>query len=914
MNEIDPASNGSITTTDQEPTSSAPNHTSPLLSSLLSNGQQNSASHHRASPSSHHNHGVMPTTNDTNNSNAFMTNNSRRSDDLTTTTHNNHRKYSSLSDILQRNNNNNKVPTDDDPPASQSARSILENCLMKPSSLLKSSNYQNQNSQQQPQQSQSESQVMDHHHHSSPTTSSVLKYAASSSEDNRKVEPIKINLNRDREPIRTVIKLPSQNDTDTSPSVIKSSINNSTVSPTLSSSSHSSESSYDNCNSASDGRSTIQVIPKIHIRTLLNPDGASLNHDTLSEPHIVPKLKITGLSSPPHEQQVKEYSSVNSNNESSPAIPKITIKKDNNDYHLNNDNAIPRLHIKTNHHHHHHHAKEEKIPKMMVSKIIDSQDTIPKLTLKVNNSSASPTFEKVVPKLLVKIPKEPEQEIESSSCSPTPSPPPSPSPIVSKLNIKPIPPPSEVKEVPKTVKNCVDAAGSPPSSDMKFSINRLMASSEKESDEPLEINTTTHVIKNSDSGLDSPRIILKINKTNNESITSEIVPQPTTETLQKSSSTNASNHKRPHSNEAVSHVDAAEVVNKKPKLDGNNDELIIINDSDTSSSDNTSQKNHKPAEHQQNDKQELAEAAAVAAPVQEIAKPTRSLRQRRNHEAKKEPPPPPVAMDIDSNNSKENSLPDTDPLALSNDATSNTNSMDDSTAPTPKRGRGRPKKIVSEKVSIVNEDSMKSQDRIELQPIVDLSRDAPSPLPEPTESSPAVGDETITKKTPGTRGRGRGRGRGKRVVEVVKNGKPVQITLEGHDDDDSPSFSLYNRSARGGFNNSSLKKARGGRGRGRGRGTPTGTTFLTPEKLKESTFTTPDQTSRKKLFNTPSIFEEDTRMSIGGDSSSQTPMKSSDMFSNEESQSSQLSSASNTVEGSTSRKRSKKMEVCEPEG
>lgn len=53
-------------------------------------------------------------------------------------------------------------------------------------------------------------------------------------------------------------------------------------------------------------------------------------------------------------------------------------------------------------------------------------------------------------------------------------------------------------------------------------------------------------------------------------------------------------------------------------------------------------------------------------------------------------------------------------------------------------------------------------------------------------------------------------------------------------------------------------------------------------------------------------------MSIGGDSS-QTPLRSFEMHSNEESQSSILSSTSNTVEGSA-KKRSKKMEVCEPEG
>jgi hypothetical protein len=54
-------------------------------------------------------------------------------------------------------------------------------------------------------------------------------------------------------------------------------------------------------------------------------------------------------------------------------------------------------------------------------------------------------------------------------------------------------------------------------------------------------------------------------------------------------------------------------------------------------------------------------------------------------------------------------------------------------------------------------------------------------------------------------------------------------------------------------------------------------------------------------------------MSIGGGDSSQISMKTNDLHSNEESQSSILSSTSNTVDGSA-KKRIKKMEVCEPEG
>jgi hypothetical protein len=880
MNEIDPtASNGSIkATTDQEPTSSA-NHSSPLLSSLLSNGQQNNNRQQTTttSTSSHHQNNVMNNTNDnTNNSssNAFMTNNSRRSDDLTTTLNHNHRKYSNLSDLLQRNNNNNKLSTDETStltttPSPPTTKSILENCLLKPSSLLNKTSSSSVGNQVESQ------SIMDHPHYSHPTTSSVQKIAATSTEDNRKVEPIKINLHR--EPIRSVIKLrPISPATTTSK-------NNSAVSPTLSSSSHSSESSYENnCSNNSNDRPAIQVIPKLHIRNIMDSSG-SMNHEQ-SEPHIVPKITITGLSSPTHnEQQIKgEHTIVNSNSleQSSPAIPKITIKKDNNDYHLNNDSqSISRLHIK-NHHSHHHKSSGGMVAKI---KEPQQQETIPKLTIKqVNNTlTTSPTFEKVVPKLLVKISKEKEkspEEIESSSCSPTPSPP--LTPVVQKLNIKPIP----EKEVPKPVKNCVDIGSSPTSTDMKFSINRLIGSNEKESPEPLEINTT-HLIKSTDSGLDSPRIILKINKSNNESITSEIVPQPTSEFVQKS--TNSLNHKRPHAIDTNSDTND---LAKKPKLDENDDESILINDSDTSSSDNM-QKNHKFMSQEQ-EQVELTPS-----------KTSRSLRARRNHEVKEKP----IAIDVDSNNSKENSLPETDSNALSNDATSNTNSVDET--PKVKRGRGRPKKVVSDQPTpVVNEDSIDTT-----QSIVESSQDAQSPLiNENNETITTTTEDGISaKKTPSGRGRGRGRGRAKRVVEFVKNGKPIQITLEGHDDDDSPSFSLYNRSLRGGF--STGKKSRGAN-RGRGRGAKSGI-FATPERSKDGIFTTPEQTNRKKLFNTttPSLFEEDTRMSIGG-GESLTPIKSNEIFSNEESQSSQMSSTSNTVDGSTTKKRSKKMEVCEPEG
>lgn len=938
MNEIDPSkSNGSVKSeTHLQEASSSSTTKSPLLSSLLtsakhdsiSNGQQNKGNAHRID------HGMMPTPTIVTNpqydeANAFMTrksvsrNNEASTNelDLTNSTANSHRKYTDSNDILQRINNNNKVTVTSE----SSAKSILENCLLKPSPHKNQSRLESL--------SKMEEGEYHHHHLGSPSTSSVLKFA----EDSRKVEPLKINLNR--EPIRTVIKLPqshpyeSPTKTLNRPTTIDRN-STATVSPTLSSSSSlSSESSFENCqeNANNQRPSSIQVIPKLHIRNLL--DG-SLNHEQ-SELHIVPKLTITGLNSPQsvvsnsEQQQTSKEHSVNSNLEVSPAIPKLTIKKDNNtsDYHLNNDSnsSIPKskLHIKTTNHHHHQSKdggmkltikpvvepsvpkltiktktdndemmivanEETAIPKLTIKsnqqpklsiKPVVPEEIIPKLTLKaVNNSAIVPTFEKIVPKLVVKLPKE-STEIESSSCSSTPSPPPS---HVPKLNIKPIPLPE--REVPKPVKNCVDLSSSPPTAEVKFSINRLIGSTESsfvenEGNKPLEINTT-NVAKNTDSGQDSPRIILKINKSNNDSITSEIIPQPTSEgNVQKLT---ASNKKRTHSND-----NEKESV-KKLKLSQQDDEdVILINDSDTSSNDTINKNNHKTTE--------------IIEPMKEIEQPkevknhsvSRSLRQSRRIHAT------PAAAEpecLETINSKEDSQPprDTDPLALSNDAITNSNSVDELI--TPKRGRGRPKKIVEKpQPSVVVEED--STDPLEMQ------------LQEPQD--PTNEDGCESKKT-SSRGRGRGRGRSKRTVEVMKNGKPIQITLEGHDDDDSPSFSLYNRSLRGGF--STGRKSRGGGKSARGKSSKS-SPFITPERSKEAMFMSPNDqhNNRRKLFNTPSLFEEDTRMSIGCESSQQTALRSSEMQSCEESQSSLLSSASNTIDGSV-KKRQKKMEVCEPEG
>lgn len=977
MNEIDPTntSNGSSTEVQHHQQEGSPvNSTrSPLLSSLLtvtrhheslSNGQEKSRNVHGlmmpspsaivANPQYDESVAYLKKASQ-NNSNTDGVGTTKELDLSTSiNSHRNRIHNNSLNDLLQRNNNNNsKVASSE----TTTAKSILENCLLKPSTVK---SHQRIESQQPFNFSKMNESDFHHGNSSSSSATSVLKYAHQ--EENRKVEPLKITMKR--EPIRTVIKLPPQpnNSYETSPtkitikpphppndrsnSVITTSPQSASisVSPTLSSSSHSSESSYENFNDTQQQRSSsIQVVPKLHLRT-------PLNHEQ-SELHIVPKLTITGINSPQQTSLLQQQPnntdvtatpnrdhSVNSILES-PAIPKLTLKKDNNTnegfYHLNHEvNTIPKLHIKTNHTHHHHHTSSSQkdcvkltikplppteqppVPKLTIkttdndTKTIVSpaeseqqQGTIPKLTIKANpqpkltikpvlrSEEMSPTheesipkltlkavnnsFEKVVPKLVVKLPKEApqqpsdendEHEKESTSSSSTPSP--TLPTTVPKLNIKTIP----SKEVPKQpVKNCTET--SPSQSEVKFSINRLIGSStataasetvtiEDDDDEknedlvckPLEINTSS--LKNADSGQDSPRIILKINKTNNESTTTEIIPQMT-DNIQKSVS---SNHKRTHPIDNVGEQE--EEVPKKPKLNDENDDVIIINDSDTSNDANTNQLKQSLQQQSVNFVQQEAKIEKQT-PVEEVkvnsvaSTPVittgRSLRQRRNHESavkaekpqanNKAPVPPPVVLEQENSQSiKEDSQESIgiDPLALSNDGTQNSNSVDELI--TPKRGRGRPKKVALEKVAIINEDSV-SKDPLEIDEPTETIGNSTSE--DVTNSQPGDTNDS-QKKTPGTRGRGgRGRGRLKRTVEVIKNGKPVQITLEGHDDDDSPSFSLYNRSLRGGF--SSSKRSRGGKA-GRGGKKSNSSPFLTPERSKDGNFMTPNHHDLKVGF------------------------------------------------------------------
>lgn len=123
--------------------------------------------------------------------------------------------------------------------------------------------------------------------------------------------------------------------------------------------------------------------------------------------------------------------------------------------------------------------------------------------------------------------------------------------------------------------------------------------------------------------------------------------------------------------------------------------------------------------------------------------------------------------------------------------------MEEVTDVTPvKRGRGRPKKNLH--TSITKQFPKETE--------LDDKEDETPKLENSTEQKGEI------LKTP-TRGRGRGRGRGGKTVEIVKDGKVLQVKMDaGYEDDDSPTFSIYNRYA------TTRGRGRGGRGkRGMGR-------------------------------------------------------------------------------------------------
>ena len=460
--------------------------------------------------------------------------------------------------------------------------------------------------------------------------------------------------------------------------------------------------------------------------------------------------------------------------------------------------------------------EEPNIPKLNIKPVVkpaeevpSNNETIPKLTIKaVSNNSNN--FEKVVPKLIVKIPPQtPDYSEHTDSSSPSP-------PIVHKLNIKPIPYPNEMPQdsVPKIlIKLPQPEHYNHQKAEKVEKVEKTFHEEIPPQLPPLEVNTST--VKSMDSGQDSPRIILKINKTNKETITSEFIPAPTSTstnlvTSGSTSVTSSSVEEKPMSitssfNNHQTHNNkrAAKVTNDDcelpKKLKISTSEVIMIND-DTNSGDEASQIKEK------NGSRIEASHKNLSGILSKMQKPTESSKPQPEED---EPMEEEQEIFIQKNmllinEDNEGSSSDCvvvqdDPL---NSALSNSLSNDVDLV-TPKRGRGRPKKIHT--ISAVQ-----SEDEVPKSNKVRRGKNIPVKLPNPGTEEKVKEKKSKKEKPEETpenhkvsalksrgSGRGRGRGRSKRTIEVIKDGKPVKITLDRDDDDDSPSFSIWNRNASG---------------------------------------------------------------------------------------------------------------------
>lgn len=248
------------------------------------------------------------------------------------------------------------------------------------------------------------------------------------SEENRKVEPLKINLNR--EPIRTIIKLPpsSAADPPSSPKItIKplkpppaevvpappptNSIPKLTIKPIVN--------PDDPTAAPTNLVEQMHIIPKVHIK---NPSGDSSGGT--DEPHIVHKITIRGVNNAGSSASLNDSSNSTNlaNSGSPPLIPKLTIKKDNHNHHSSHQ------------HHPHYHAHLNN--RLVVAKEDDS------------SSSSSSSNPPAIPKLHIKA--KPEPTVVPNSSASVPSCPVLTSSEGVKLTIKPIPEPPLPKLTIKT--------------------------------------------------------------------------------------------------------------------------------------------------------------------------------------------------------------------------------------------------------------------------------------------------------------------------------------------------------------------------------------------------------------------------------------------------------------------------------
>lgn len=380
--------------------------------------------------------------------------------------------------------------------------------------------------------------------------------------DNRRVEPLKINLHR--EPIKTIIKIPKHVPDETVPKITIKSIklpqtgDDDVPKHTLIvDSSVSTTSSGQNC-SVSDTPSEPHVIPKLTIRNAVNSFGIA------GQSEIVPKLTIKMDNHIASSQANNKDKTITSDDGIKltikpilePPIPKLTIKTNSNDCAevVNNTNAskfsinvspsspsssaaamnkLSRSATNTP-------KSESIVPKIKITKT-DPLGEVPQFTIAKSddlaNVSTKDNVVKTVPKLVVKLPKESDVEpIKSKAYDESDAMEPVVDEIVPKITIRQVkqqsePVTSENIIIPKvTIKPIINPNNESNDAEPLVTPKITIKPIPKPLDitQPLEIVTSSPAtaIKLSESTANesqqSPRIILKINKTTSETISKSV--------------------------------------------------------------------------------------------------------------------------------------------------------------------------------------------------------------------------------------------------------------------------------------------------------------------------------------------------------------------------------------------------------
>lgn len=386
--------------------------------------------------------------------------------------------------------------------------------------------------------------------------------------DNRRVEPLKINLHR--EPIKTIIKIPKHVPDETVPKITIKSIKldeDVTKHTLIVDSSVSTSSTNQNCTSdRSDSPCEPHVIPKLTIRNSSNSFGIA------GQSEIVPKLTI----------KMDNHIASTANNKDKtitddgikltikpilePPIPKLTIKTNSIDCAevVNNSNAtkfsinagpsspsssaaaLNKLNRTSNPS-----KAESTVPKIKIKQITkpDPLGEVPQFTIAKSddsvNSLTKESVVKTVPKLVVKLPRDGDSDQSKTKiCDEDESEEPIDE-VVPKITIRQIkqsePATTENIIIPKvTIKPIINPDNESDDAETLVTPKITIKPIPKPLDisQPLEIVTASPptAIKLSEStneSQQSPRIILKINKTTSETISKSVVDVEESVTNQK---------------------------------------------------------------------------------------------------------------------------------------------------------------------------------------------------------------------------------------------------------------------------------------------------------------------------------------------------------------------------------------------